>query len=454
MIDMDKKIRIKEFGVVGVLLTIASLVIVVGVLLLPMASLLKATIFAIPVLFICLIAVYAKGDPSSVKISAIWFVLGVALLIFSIYGDKSVVDQNLAAVLTNIAGTLISLAIIGIILQLKDTREYFASALSELIMQSSYIAKLNQSQLEKLQKTVLERYFENPNDLNRENSFYKFYSAKLLRFIGGPYRENYHNTISVEPIENDDEGPHYKVQDVLTYQCRAMGNRLQNHVRWRAAKDEIAKLHGFTVHVDNVQVFGWRPATDKGDSIPGVAHDFGGDNQNGVSFELDLTKIHVESVPELLVKDGCVVKIEANYEATNFRSITVKLLESTKGFSLTVYHPVSLRSKIEPFGLESDSPDYDFCETTQGFVVKYNNWLLPNSGVYVAIEPVSRVGAQRIQINARAFIDALVGKGVKDISERSGEERKMDAAKQSADPSAPVPDAGIAKPIDIPKSSE
>lgn len=155
----------------------------------------------IPVLFVWLILAYTKKDVGSVNLSLVWGILGIAMLVFGIYSDPKVVNSHIVSVIVNLSSTLISLAAIGVILQLKDAKEYFASTLSDLIMRESYVEKLNRSQLEKLQKTVLERYFENSSDLNRENSFYRFFSKNLQKYIGSPYRENYRNTLSISMDE-------------------------------------------------------------------------------------------------------------------------------------------------------------------------------------------------------------------------------------------------------------
>ena len=128
-----------------------------------------------PILLVWLIIAYTKNDSDSLRMSYIWGLLGISMLIFGVYADPGQINPQVISIITNLSGTLISLSIIGIILQLKDTKEYFASTLSDLIMKESYVEKLNRPQLEKLQKTVLERYFENSNDFNRENSFYRFF---------------------------------------------------------------------------------------------------------------------------------------------------------------------------------------------------------------------------------------------------------------------------------------
>ena len=105
-----------------------------------------------PILLVWLIIAYTKNDSDSLRMSYIWGLLGISMLIFGVYADPGQINPQVISIITNLSGTLISLSIIGIILQLKDTKEYFASTLSDLIMKESYVEKLNRPQLEKLQK--------------------------------------------------------------------------------------------------------------------------------------------------------------------------------------------------------------------------------------------------------------------------------------------------------------
>jgi len=319
------------------------------------------------------------------------------MLVFGVYADPAVLNSQVLSVIINISGTLISLAIIGVILQLKDTKEYFASTLSDLIMKESYVEKLNRSQLERLQKTVLERYFENSNDFNRENSFYRFFSKNLQSYIGSPYREHYRNILSIEAIGDKASGQNaekeFRVSDDLTYQLRSMGADLQRHIRWMAAKDEIKKLEVFSVWIGSRLLFTWPAANDQDSDSELITHNFAEDPVNGVELLIQLDKIAQsdQDVKREYV-DGAIVKISAKYLATNFKSITAKLLFPTKGFSLSVFHPSELRCKVEPYGFNADTHACEHNNTSQGFTFNYSDWMLPYSGVYVAVEEVDLVG--------------------------------------------------------------
>jgi hypothetical protein len=94
--------------------------------------------------------------------------------------------------------------------------------------------------------------------------------------------------------------------------------------------------------------------------------------------------------------------------ATNFKSITAKLLFPTKGFSLSVFHSPEMRCKIESFGFNADSQACEYNITPQGFTFNYPDWILPYSGVYVAVEEVELVGQKSSAIDPENRKEAAI----------------------------------------------
>lgn len=365
-----------------------------------------------PICFLLLIHSYAKDDVDSTKKSLLWFLLGFAMLLFFVYAQIGFVDKNVENVMISIAGSLISLGLVGVILQLKDTKDYFGEALSALVIKETYIEKLSRDQLKSLQKKILEKLFENNGELDRENSFYKFYNRKIESYIGRPYREKFHNTISISNyssgIKNcEDETPgedRYLVDDTVSYQCRSMGANLNTEVKWVASKDEIDSLTEFCVYLNKDKIFDLEDATRKGPIFLQAADKLSNklsngvivkicegfaDCKNGVNLNLDFSEYKNEL--EFFAKDGCVVRVHAVYIATNFKTVAAKLLEPTKDYTLTVTHPLTLKSKVEAYGFEPNSKYYDHMEFTGGFVMSFGSWLLPESGVYIAFESLDAV---------------------------------------------------------------
>lgn len=107
-------------------------------------------------------------------------------------------------------------------------------------------------------------------------------------------------------------------------------------------------------------------------------------------------------------RDGAMVRISAKYVATNYKSITAKLLFPTKGFSLSVFHPSDIRCKVEAYGFDADVNACELNETNQGFTFNYPDWILPHSGVYVAVEEKDLVGEKLSKMSE--VDDASVGK--------------------------------------------
>ena len=123
---------------------------------------------AVPVLFLFLMLAYTRDDIGQIKMSVAWILLGASFLVLAVYGDKKVVDESILRIIEVLSGTFISLGVINIVLQFKDAKEYFATALSELISQESYIAKLNQDQLKLLEKRCRDTSMTQANSKKKE----------------------------------------------------------------------------------------------------------------------------------------------------------------------------------------------------------------------------------------------------------------------------------------------
>ncbi|QGW82220.1 hypothetical protein [Variovorax paradoxus] len=399
--------------------------LVAGLLVDQQAWIVVTSATLVPVLFLWLIYAYTYKDEGSVRLSYIWGLLGFAMLVFGIYADPKYINPGVGSVIINISGTLISLSVIGVILQLKDTKEYFASTLSDLIMKESYVEKLNRTQLEKLQKTVLERYFENSNDFNRENSFYRFFSTNLQNYIGSPYREHYRNTLSITALEDEAAplagGRICLITDDLTYQLRSMGDDLQKDIRWQASKDEIRQLQSFSVHIGSKKLFEWPSEQNQDNTSDLIEHNFAQNPEDGISLVIQLERLsQSDATVRKEYADGAIVKISAKYLATNYKSITAKLLFPTKGFSLSVFHPSDIRCKVESYGFNMETHACEHTNTPQGFTLNYSDWMLPYSGVYVAIEEADLVGQKAPSTVDGEDLDASVVIAVTE-SEQSSE---------------------------------
>lgn len=376
---MSKLVRLRNtlrFEDVVIFFLLAALFI--AGFIVPTSFLLAPVLVSVPILLVVLLLLYAKGELSVIKASISWVLLGVALLTFAVFDNQHISNQAFGTFLSNFATVFISLGLINIVLQLKDTKDYFANALSDLVTRETYIAKLSRAQLEVLQKRVLERYFENSTEFDRENSFYNFFNRDLQRYIGAPYRENYLNSITVE----DSAPTNYRIRDQVSYTARAVGGRIQNEIRWSSAKNEIKEVISFRLLLDKAEVFSWpqnQAANPKPDASAVVNHNFGGAVEaDGVFFEYQLKdfqkheKLHVE--------------FEAVYLASSYRSLTLKVIYPTFGFTVILNHPKELKSRIEPYGFDNRSVDFHASESSTGAMTSYKNWMLPHSGLYIDVQ--------------------------------------------------------------------
>lgn len=267
---------------------------------------------------------------------------------------------------------------INIILQLKDSKDYFAQALSELIMQDNYLRKLNKEQLEKLKKNVLEMIFANSTEFDKENSFYSYFNKNLQKYIGEPYRENYINSITVESHEED-----FIIKDKVIYTAKAVGGKIQDHVRWGAVKNEVKELKEVKLRINNKEVFAWNSNDEKIKKEAQVDYNFE-NPEEGLNFIYKLTNVPHDGKLE--------VELATEYKTANYKSLTLKVINPTFGFTVILSHENDLSSKVEAYGFNSESMDCTIISTKTSTTLNYRNWLLPYSGIFIEIQPKGCIG--------------------------------------------------------------
>lgn len=365
----------KEFSVSTFLISSLCFILILSSLFIPFSDLLAPVLVSSIILLIVLLLSYSAGDAHIIKTSTAWIMLSVSLLMAAIFGEEHFKNKSISSFLSNFAAVFVSLGLINIILQLKDTKDYFANALSELVMGESYISKLSRSQLEILQKRVLQKYFENSTEFDRENSFYRYFSNDLQKYIGAPYRENYVNTVA---ISQEDGAEGYKVKDCVSYSARSMGGRIQDEVVWRTAPNEVRDLKRFRLLLDKKIVFEF--GNPDHSNREGIEHTLGGDvEKNGIDFKCSLAEYEKH--------ERLQVEIEAEYFVSDYRSITLKVVFPTFGFTVILNHSSSLKSRVEVYGFDQKSVDAQHTSTEHGMTLGYRNWLLPHSGLYIDIQP-------------------------------------------------------------------
>jgi hypothetical protein len=302
-----------------------------------------------------------------------------ALVIEELYKPGSSLATIALKFLHHIGIALISIGIIGIILDFRDWRKYFQERIADTIIQKEYLKTLDSTELINLQINSLKAFFR-VDDIDRKDSFLDFFHKKIHGYIGSPYRED---VIEVFSINYSQDKRYYIVEETISYKCRKVGDSIQNVVQWGTSKDsEEEKIEDFSItlqippHLYQSPEFKARyPEV----SIPHRVYDIKKDVETGdlvaikegMGYSLSLDKY--KDIDELLVK------FHIRYTSLINEPFSWRLTRPAKSLRMIVKHPPELKIDASVFGLDEEECDEEHREGL--YILNYDSWLLPNSGV-------------------------------------------------------------------------
>jgi len=271
---------------------------------------------------------------------------------------------------------LITIGIVGIIVDFPDWQKYFQARVAETIIHRNYLKTLSKPQLIDLQTDTLKAFF-GLDDIDRAGSLLEFFHVKINSHIGSPYRENVHATLSIVPSDKEST---YVVDDIVSYTCRKVGDYIQDQVRWSASKDEIDKLDDFKVQIRVPQNFFQSPEFKTRYPSISLAETIFDRNdasqkrlvpaKDGHGYTLDLS--------EFKEIDGLYVKISVRYNIPAGRMITWRMTHPSKNVTGVVRFPSDFNNHVEVFGFDREELNEEYRAGLYTF--GYNSWLLPYSG--------------------------------------------------------------------------
>jgi hypothetical protein len=274
---------------------------------------------------------------------------------------------------------LISIGIVGIIVDFPDWQKYFQERVADTIIHRNYLNTLSKSQLIDLQTDTL-KAFHGLDDIDRQGSLIEFFHTRINNHIGSPFRENVQAILSVVPTE---DGTGYVVDDIVSYTCRKTGDYIQGQVQWSAAQDEIDKLDEFKVQIRVPQNFFQSPEFKT--RYPSTAMDEDTvlifDSKDSAQNQLVPAKEgHGYTLPlsDFREVDGLSVKISVRYVVPAGRMITWRMTYPSRNVTGVVRFPPDFNVHVEVFGFGSEELNEE--DKVGLYTFSYNSWLLPHSG--------------------------------------------------------------------------
>ena len=113
-------------------------------------------------------------------------------------------------------------------LEVPHWTEYFKNRLGEVVIDHTYLDKMNAGQLQDLQLETWKRLFREAK-IQREGSFLEYFENRIRSLIGGPYREG---AVEQMIITYSTDPNTYDYTTIITYKCRQVQRRLQKDVTW------------------------------------------------------------------------------------------------------------------------------------------------------------------------------------------------------------------------------
>lgn len=303
--------------------------------------------------------------------------IGIIITIISLVID-STPDQLthilhvVIKLLEHLGIALIVIGFAGIILDFRDWKNYFQERLADIIVDKNYLVTLDKTELIALQVATLKAFFAT-DDIDREGSFLNYFQSKIHNLIGSPYRESVNMTIIVEEIDEST----FKITEQITYVCRKVGDQIQDAIVWGLDEIEDTSITDvkFKIKCPDDYISQCASKCDQHDTCGSL-----------IQLPSEAVNDHIFKVDLELYKniDRLQVAVEAAYTTAKMSFYTIGMAHPTKGFSLTVIFPETLRIRLDTYGLQQN---YIYKRENKGtLTLGYNSWILPDNGVAYGFE--------------------------------------------------------------------
>jgi hypothetical protein len=250
----------------------------------------------------------------------------------------------------------IILGLVTIIVDFDTWRKYFQERLADTIVRRDFLETLSPEKLVDLQTDTMTAYYKT-EDVSREDSFLKFFRAKIQDFIGSPYREDVDNLIIIK--DGDDV---LYVEDIISYKCKKVGKCIQSDIGWE--NEESIEISSFNIKIKI-------PETND----PMIVIEKDGDSLLEKSKTEKTFKFPLTEYKEI---DDLWIEVYAKYTVKKSELFYFQMTHPTHKLKVMVDYPENLGLSEAFFGIKED--ELKKRSVAGIFSVNYDSWLLPNAG--------------------------------------------------------------------------
>lgn len=260
---------------------------------------------------------------------------------------------------------VLSIGAIGFLLELPHWQRIFHKHIVDTITEEAYLKKFGPTELDEIQTKLMKAFFKT-EDVEKADSFFRYYREKIQDFIGKPYREETSGITKIKYHPTDQNA--FIVEETISFVCRRLGEDIQKEAKWTTELDEIASITSFRITVTVPPAIGSQAVTprvfDQSDpELKKVAGKWG----------------YCLSLEDYKGVNGLKVMVEVTYVVSRDRAFSWTMPYISKGMTCTIIFPTDLKIFTDQFVMEDiDNP----CAIKSGeCVFRYPYWLLPGDGL-------------------------------------------------------------------------
>jgi hypothetical protein len=262
---------------------------------------------------------------------------------------------------------LIALAVINMLIEMKDWRNYFERRLQHIVVDRKFIEHLDDDHLKALQVDVMKAFFKDQK-IDREGSFLNYFHDRLRKFIAEPFREDVTAELFLEPGANET----WKVSVKSSYRCRLARGAIQPDVKWWLQKEEVEEVTSVKLSI----------AFPDGHPNAGLPVDLA----DTVKTPSDREKLQKGiSLAEHSSVDGLLVMVEAHYVMKQNRFQYWTMAHPTKNFDLVIVYPRECDLQRKTMVVDQEQVRITCGDGYRR--IKCDSWVLPGAGVVWRILP-------------------------------------------------------------------
>jgi len=288
--------------------------------------------------------------------SIILLLVGCICITISIIGCNNLQNEHwyryLFAFMETIGITIISFALVTIILDFKSWKDYFSHIIQDILQMDSYLHSLDKARLDELLVSLLKAKLGN-DKIDEKGTFFWHFKDDLLKYITEPYRENVRAHIHIETITDN-----LRIKDIVTYDLYK-NNCDFPQIKWSPDKNEFEEIESLKFYINN--------------SLNKVYE------KKEISEIIAKNEYPIVNIQKTNNEDVVHVKIESCYLIKSDKFQYWQMMYPSKNFTFSASFSQEYSIQVKPFVLNEN--DLIINEDKNSYELIYNNWMLPYSGI-------------------------------------------------------------------------